>query len=323
MAWDNCQQSFSIVIPTFRRPKRLAACLRALAQLDYPRHLYEVVVVNDGTENVPRSVVEDFAGQVNVILLTPPHAGPAAARNVGAQAAKGKFLAFTDDDCAPGAGWLSAFARHLAAAPDSMVGGLTVNALTDNLYSSASQMLADYLYTYFSKEDSRGSFFASNNLCAPTDLFRAVGGFDTRFPFSSAEDREFCDRWEHAGLRLVYAPEALIYHSHQLMFSTFWRQHFNYGRWAPMWRKAHFQRSSEPIRFGGSRFKFYANMLRHPFSCHLGVRAPLFSGLLALTQIAYVSGVIWGKCTDRSIVSIQLLSLQLLKKDEEIPLSTT
>ena len=298
-ALDDSQKSFSVVIPTFRRPKRLGACLRALAELDYPRHLYEVLVVNDGTENVPRSVVQDFTGQVNITLLTPPHAGPAAARNFGAQAAQGKFLAFTDDDCAPGKAWLTVFANCLAEAPNSMVGGLTVNALTDNLYSSASQLLADYLYTYFSRSDPRGSFFASNNLCVPTDLFKAVGGFDASFAFSSGEDREFCDRWEHTGLRLVFAPEALVYHSHELKLSTFWQQHFNYGRWAPIWRKAHFQRSSEPIRFGSSRFKFYARMLRYPFYCHLGTRAPLFSGLLVLTQMAYLSGVIWGTSIGR------------------------
>jgi GT2 family glycosyltransferase len=289
------QETFSVVIPTFRRPERLEACLRALAQLDYPRHLYEVVVVNDGTENAPREVVENFASQVKITLLTQPHAGPAAARNTGARAATRKFLAFTDDDCVPDAGWLSAFARRLAAAPDMMVGGLTVNALTDNVYSSASQMLTDYLYTYFRRDDGQGSFFASNNLCVQTDLFRAVGGFDPNL--TTGEDREFCDRWEQAGYRLAYVSEALIYHSHSLTLSTFWQQHFDYGRGAAQWRKTHFKRSAEPIQFGGSKFAFYSRMLRHPFSCHLGARAPLFSALLALTQIAYISGAIWEMST--------------------------
>ncbi len=292
-ALDKFAESFSVVIPTFRRPKRLEACLRALAELNYPRHLYEVVVVNDGTDMVPSDVVEKFADQLNVTLLAVPHRGPAAARNTGAEAAKGKFLAFTDDDCTPDREWLRAFAEHVARTPECMAGGLTVNALTENVYSSASQMLNDYLYSYFGKKDGRGAFFASNNLCVRRDLFSAVGRFDTHFTSSAGEDREFCDRWEQAGYRLKYVPEAVIYHLHSLKFSTFFRQHFNYGCGAVTWRNAHFERSAAPIRFGGSRFKFYADMLRHPFSRRLGVRAPLFVGLLALAQISYVSGVLW------------------------------
>jgi len=41
--------TFSVVIPTYRRPERLVACLRSLAALDYPRDRFEVIVVDDGS----------------------------------------------------------------------------------------------------------------------------------------------------------------------------------------------------------------------------------------------------------------------------------
>ena len=43
------QPYFSVIIPTHARPDRLAACLEALANLDYPRDRFEVIVVDDGT----------------------------------------------------------------------------------------------------------------------------------------------------------------------------------------------------------------------------------------------------------------------------------
>jgi GT2 family glycosyltransferase len=291
------RESFSIIVPTFRRPTLLAACLRALAQLDYPRELYEVLVVNDGTENLPREVVEAFATQIDVKLVSQQHGGPAKARNTGTELAKGQYLAFTDDDCAPHKSWLSAFARYLVTMPRAMLGGLTINALTDNAYSSASQMLSDYLRTYIGKEGRGSFFFPSNNMCLPAGLFKSIGGF--KATFRTAEDRELCDRWQHSGYRLAYVPDALVYHSHSLEFSSFWRQHFEYGRGALGWRKAHFERTSEPIQFGDSKIKFYANMLRYPFSQDHGRRALLFSGLLTISQIAYLSGAIVQKARDR------------------------
>src|SRR5574341_947622 len=116
---------FSIIVPTFARPERLAVCLRALAHLDYPKDHFEVIVVDDGSEAPPASTVESFAGLLSISLVAQPHAGPAAARNAGAARAGGDNLAFTDDDCAPDSRWLSAFDGVLETRPEFCVGGRT------------------------------------------------------------------------------------------------------------------------------------------------------------------------------------------------------
>src|SRR5215813_1646861 len=97
---------FSIVVPTYRRPAILAGCLDAVARLDYPCDRFEAIVVDDGggAVELPRAYAD-----VDMVLLTQAHAGPAAARNTGAARARGDFLAFTDDDCRPDPGWLSPF----------------------------------------------------------------------------------------------------------------------------------------------------------------------------------------------------------------------
>jgi GT2 family glycosyltransferase len=248
------QPFFSIVIPTYARPGQLAACLQSLARLDYPRDRFEVIVVDDGSDTSPNAVVTPFHDQIDVTLLTQAHAGPAAARNTGA-------------------------------------GGQTLNALPDNPYSTASQLLIAYLRVYYGVEPHQARFFTSNNLALRAKHFHAIGGFDTTFPRAAGEDREFCDRWLYHGYRMTYAPEVLVYHTHVLTFRTFWRQHFNYGCGAFRFRQARAQRAHGRIRLEPR--SFYLNLLHYPFSQARDWRAPLLAALLVVSQVANATGFLW------------------------------
>jgi GT2 family glycosyltransferase len=189
-----------------------------------------VIVVDDGSKTPPEAVVRNFCDQINITLLTRPNSGPASARNTGAAHAKGEFLAFTDHDCASDPAWLKALANRFRAAPDHMIGGQTINALSENIVSTASQQLISYLYDYYNLSYKRTRLFISNNLAVPAEQFRTIGGFDTSFQLAAGEDREFSDRWLHHGYQTTYAPEAMVYHAHALALLSFCGQHFNYGR---------------------------------------------------------------------------------------------
>src|SRR5215469_495024 len=172
---------FSIVIPTYNRPAQLAVCLQACARLDYPRDRFEVIVVDDGGTTPLDAVVARFHGMLTIKLLRHENAGPAAARNRGVSEARGEFLAFTDDDCAPESNWLRALASQFGASPDCAVGGQTLNALAHNIYSEASQLLISYLFSYYNAIPRAARFFPSNNLAFPAERFRAIGGFDVTY----------------------------------------------------------------------------------------------------------------------------------------------
>ncbi|MGL5065620.1 MAG: glycosyltransferase [Microcoleus sp.] len=137
---------FSIIVPTYDRPQKLAACLDSFAKLKYPSDRFQVIVVNDSTKISIESTVSPFQSKLNLQLLSQPNSGPATARNTGAFAAKGKFLVFTDDDCTVAEDWLQALENRFLKTPDCLLGGRTINALPDNIYSTASQQLIDYLY---------------------------------------------------------------------------------------------------------------------------------------------------------------------------------
>jgi glycosyltransferase involved in cell wall biosynthesis len=282
------QPFFSIIVPTYNRPEELGACLEALCRLDYPRNLFEVIVVDDGSKTSLQPVVDCFLDQLDVTLLTQTNAGPAAARNAGAKRARGEFLAFMDDDCTPSPDWLQKLANRFAKIPDRAIGGRTLNALPENSYSTASQNLINAGYAYYNPIPSQASFFASSNLTVPAAHFHSIGGFD--ITFKTSEDRDFCDRWQHHGFQMTYAPEILIYHSHPLNFRAFWRRHFNYGRGAYRYHQARARRGTGRLR---PDLKFYIRLISDPFTQKQGKRAFWVTMLLLMSQIANAIGFLW------------------------------
>jgi glycosyltransferase involved in cell wall biosynthesis len=281
--------SFSIIIPTYNRPKELKRCLDAISKMNYPRNQFEVIIVDDGSECELNHLIARHQKQIDLKFHRQENAGPAKARNAGATNARGKYLAFTDDDCAPDENWLQCFEARFDQTPNSVIGGKTINALPKNIYAEASQLFMDYLYEYYNKDIDNARFLASNNFAMPSVLFDTLGGFNTSFPLAAGEDRDFCKRCLYSGLPMRYAPEAHIYHAHRLTFLRFWRQHFNYGRGA-----FHFhQLCANQKHKSREPFLFYLDLLRYPFSRSWKRKSLHFSLLMIITQFANTAGYAW------------------------------
>lgn len=283
--------SFSVVVPTYDRPAQLAACVRALSRLDYPRERFEVLIVDDASARPPREVPESFGGELDVKLLgQAKNAGPAAARNLGARQARGEFLAFTDDDCEPERGWLRAFAARFREAPARIVGGRTVNALADNPYSETSQLIIEVVYAHFNRDASDARFFASNNFAVHAQSFRDAGGFDVTF--RTSEDREICARWRSRGLGMTYEPRAVVRHSHLLTLGSLWRQHFGYGRGALRFHRAREGAGDGPFKPDSD---FYTKLLRSALTRTPKTKAARLTALLLWSQAANAAGFFYEK----------------------------
>lgn len=289
---------FSIVIPTYNRPRQLAACLSSLQTLDYPRDRFEVVIVDDGSQVDLSSVVTSGTGDLTVRLLRQENAGPGAARNYGVAHANGDYIAFTDDDCMPKPNWLTSIAAHLERSPGALVGGHTLNALTENPYSSASQQLIDYLYAYFHNKDKAIRFFTSNNMGVAKQTFLDVGGFNADLRIAS-EDRELCDRWLQHSYPMIYAPEVNIVHAHDLSLKSFWKQHFSYGRGAFYFHTARAKRTEDKIKV--EPMSFYLNLLTYPLKQGVNAFQISLSGLFLLSQMAMTAGFFWEKTKQSAV----------------------
>lgn len=271
---------FSVIIPTYNRPFALTKCLETLTQLDY--HEFEVIVVDDGSPESLQSVIIPFQSRLQITLIEQKNQGPSAARNTGAKLAKGDYLAFTDDDCLPTPNWLRILAEGLQLNPEHLVGGKTLNALSNNPYAKTSQAIIDVVYNYYHSNAKPLRFFASNNMAVSRVAFLDLGGFNDNF--RTAEDREFGDRWLQAGYSLTYLPEAVIFHAHDLNLVSFWQQHFNYGRGAFRFYLYRIQRGLEGLKVEP---QFYRELLFYPFSYNFFITYYIF---LFIAQLANLLG---------------------------------
>lgn len=278
---------FSIIIPTFERRAHVARCLASLARLDYDPGRWEAIIVDDGSREPADAEVNTAAKTLPVRLVLNEHGGPAAARNAGAAQAQGRYLAFTDDDCCPQPGWLNAFADRFAQAGDCGIGGQSINALPDNIYSEASQVLLDYLYSRFNAVPGEAQLLISNNFALSASRFHAVGGFDTQFPRAAGEDRDLCARLREHDCPMFFEPEAMVMHHHALSLRRFSRQHFNYGCGAWRFHQSRAQRDAAAMKIEPG--EFYWSLLRFPYRDNRA-RAASLSALLALSQAANAAG---------------------------------
>ena len=98
--------SYSVIVPAYQAAGTIGLCLEGLEAQTVPREAYEIIVVDDGSADDTAEIARRAGAQV----IVQSNAGPAAARNRGAAAARGALLLFTDADCAPVPGWIAALA---------------------------------------------------------------------------------------------------------------------------------------------------------------------------------------------------------------------
>lgn len=245
-----------------------------------------MIVVDDSESCNPGRLRARFTN-LNLRVVTQPHAGPAHARNRGATCAMGRYLAFTDDDCVPDRHWLTELLAALDRFPEHLIGGPVLNGVCDNRFSSASQHITDSLLSHFNGGHARQpTFFLSSNIAMSANLFQCSGGFHSAFAAAGGEDREFCHRWLRLGFSLTYAPAACVHHNQRLTFRSYLRQQFNYGRGAYVYRRLA-QENGHPVPF--ERMVFYWRLLVSPDHASRTAGRLL---LVALSQLAVASGYV-------------------------------
>ncbi|NER06882.1 MAG: glycosyltransferase [Okeania sp. SIO3C4] len=200
---------FSVVIPTYNRKPILEKCLRALENQDYDRPIidYEVIVVDDGSTDDTIPWLETEAKEFpHVQLFSQSHQGPAAARNLGVEQAKGDFIIFIDSDLVVTDSFLQSHANSLVSAEGENVFtyGRVINTCNFDFPTSEPYKLTDF----------SAAFFATGNVAIARRWLIEAGLFDTRFEQYGWEDLELGVRLKNLGLKLIKCPDAVGYHWH-------------------------------------------------------------------------------------------------------------
>lgn len=202
--------ALSIVIPTYNRSRQLEACLRLLAAQTASPERYEVVVVDDGSEDDTQDVLARLKTPYRLRFERQENQGEAAARNRALELVAGHICLFIDDDILAEPGLVEAHIRAHAAGPVVGIGHLSLEMAAKRRGGLMRQFEVSWNehYEALGAGRTQPTFedCYSGNLSVPTELTRNVGGFDATLPRSC--DIELGLRLQRAGVPLRYLPDA-------------------------------------------------------------------------------------------------------------------
>ena len=237
----------SVVVPVRDAADHLAAQLEALTRQEHSGD-WEVVIAENDSRDGSVEVARGWLDRLPSARLVRATGGRSAshARNAGAAAARGDFLAFCDADDVAAPGWVGAMAT---AAPrgDVVAGGVGSDELNDELTRSwhhvtpRERALAGLRFLTHASGTSTGVW---------ADVFEALGGYDEAVPVG--EDIEFSWRAQLAGHRLVNAPEAVVHERYRRRVRDLAAQHVRYGTAGPLLYRRFGDAGMPPPRLTGA-----------------------------------------------------------------------
>ena len=205
----------SVIIPVFNDSEALEVCLTLLSEQTYPRESYEVIVVDNRSEEEIEAIVARFEGTVYGYESCP---GSYIARNRGISMAKGEIVAFTDSDCLPNRDWIEQGVSYLTQTEN---GGLVAGSI-ETCFHNPEQPTAVELYDRilaFPQKNylEKTHFGVTANLFTFKHVIDAVGTFDETL--KSGGDYEWGQRVYQAGYQQVYGEKAGVSHPARSTFS--------------------------------------------------------------------------------------------------------
>lgn len=268
----------SIVIPVHNGARTVAACIEAIGRQDYPSERQLIVVDNGSTDETPAIIDRfDFARRINCLTR-----GPAAARNAGIAAAQHPIIAFTDADCKPAPGWLSALIARLEP-PLAGVGGRLESARR----GPVEDVVAAISFDQQQAIESELPYVITANCLFRRAALEAIGGFDEAFPIAGGEDTDLGWRLVASGAQFAYANDALCLHDHPARLLDLLSQRMRYGyAMSLLWTKYRDSHLGPALaKILPSRADLCLSLSRPAPADRKGRRA-----LYASAEIAYVTG---------------------------------
>lgn len=186
----------------------------------------EIIVVNDGSTDNTAKTVESYSG---VRLINQANAGPATARNRGANEAQGTIILFTDDDCVPTSDWLEAMLKPFE---DGDIVGAKGVYRTNQKSLVARFVQIDYedRYRLMAAHESI-DFVDTYSAAFRRDRFLEMTGYDTSFPLACAEDIELSYRMAARGWKMKFVPNAVVYHTHPDTLLKYLKKKYKFAFW--------------------------------------------------------------------------------------------
>src|SRR5665213_142274 len=213
----------SVVVCAYNAERTMLPCLTALERLNYPD--YEVIVVNDGSGDGTLAITESFPF---CRIISQENKGLSAARTIGAEAATGEIVAYTDSDCVADPDWLDYLVGTMETKGLAACGGPNFAPSETSLVPEA-VAVAPGAPCHVLLDDEIAEHIAGCNMAFRRDVLLGIGGFDPVFR-TAGDDVDFCWRLQDAGPAIGYSAAAFVWHFRRNTVKAYIGQQKGYGK---------------------------------------------------------------------------------------------
>lgn len=202
--------------------ERLRPTLAALAAQTWPAEAIETILVVD-RDVAPEEVAALRRERAGLHIVTSPLPNYFAAKNEGATASRGAFIALLDSDCVPAPDWVETLIARFDPSVQVVAGRTRYE---DTGWGTRILSIPDFAYA-FAAPDGTASGFNLNNVAFRRDIFLA-NPLDGRIRRNGACYLLF-HQLRAQGARIVYEPGARTVHGLDIRGVGFLRKHFDRG----------------------------------------------------------------------------------------------
>ncbi|MFZ5800043.1 MAG: glycosyltransferase [Candidatus Omnitrophota bacterium] len=228
------ERYYSLVVMTYQRPDGLKRCLTSLAEQDIEKNHFEVLVIDDGSQNDHQSIIESFNKTLRIRYLKQKHQGIVVARNTGLKNANGHYVGFIADDYYLPPDYLSTADAFFRDNPRADVLTFNIRSCGQGLSKHIQQLYiqlalwrkiqAPYppqqIIKSFQLPASRAAIFRRR-------ILLDVGGFNEKL--NGGEDMELTRRLSKMSIPIYFMPNFYIEHWENKNFIKFLDQRYRYG----------------------------------------------------------------------------------------------
>lgn len=195
----------SVIIPIFNSEEYLPSLFLALEKCEFEKEDEVLLIDNGSTDNSLNLCKEKEKENPNLYkcLTYVEKASSYAARNYGVKESRGDVLVFTDSDCKPEAGWLTAIRNNIKE------GVVIAGKISLEVTEKKVWQLFDSIAHLQSEANSKRQNVATANMAVLKKDFYRVGVFENRF---SGGDYDWSRRAAANKLKIVYVEDAFVYH---------------------------------------------------------------------------------------------------------------
>lgn len=232
---NNFNPFVSIIIPVFNEEKILDMTIESLLKLNYSA--YEIIIINDGSNDNTREVAERLVGykngkynKIKISLINKENNGKSTALNAGIKISRGEFILCMDGDSQLAPNSLIMAVRHFSNPEIGAVAG-NVKVLNRGKFLTDLQAL-EYVEGLNLARSAQSFLKLVNIIPGPIGIFRKIAIENAGYYDSDtfAEDADLTLRILAAGWKIYYEPKSISYTEAPATLQQLLKQRYRWTR---------------------------------------------------------------------------------------------